>query len=87
MAVKIRLKRLGSKKRPFFRIVVADARVPRDGKCVEEIGHYDPLAGENNVHIDKERALYWLRQGAQPTETVSSFMRKIGIPIGKRKRR
>jgi len=87
MAVKIRLKRLGTKKRPFFRIVVMDARKPRDGKCVEEIGHYDPLARGDNVRIEKERAEYWLGQGAQPTETVSSFLKKIGISAGQRKRR
>ncbi len=79
MAVKIRLKRLGTKKKPFFRIVIADSRAPRDGKCVEEIGHYDPLAKSENVHIKKDRALYWLAQGAKPTETVSSFLKQFGI--------
>lgn len=79
MAVRIRLKRMGSKNRPFFRIVVADAKAPRDGKFIEEIGYYDPLAGEENVRINEDRALYWLGHGARPTETVSSFFKKLGV--------
>lgn len=87
MAVRIRLKRMGSRNRPFFRIVVADARAPRDGRFVEEIGYYDPLAKEGNVRIKEDRALYWLGQGAQPTETVSSFLKRLGIPARDRRRR
>jgi len=79
MAVRIRLKRMGSKNRPFFRIVVADVKSPRDGKFIEEIGCYDPLAGEENVRLKEDRALYWLGQGARPTETVSSFFKKLGV--------
>ncbi|MCX7871898.1 MAG: 30S ribosomal protein S16 [Verrucomicrobiae bacterium] len=76
MAVKIRLKRTGAKNQPAYRIVVADSRSPRDGKCIEEIGWYLPLKKEDNYHLDIERAEYWLKSGAQPSETVMSFIKK-----------
>ena len=78
MAVKIRLKRVGTKNTPAFRIVVADGRSPRDGKFIEEIGTYQPLKKENNYTINLERANYWLSQGAQPSDTVASFIKKAG---------
>ncbi len=78
MAVKIRLKRMGAKKKPFYRIVVADARAPRDGKNIDEIGFYKPV-GEKAVKIDKEKALKWLNNGAQPTDTVKALLKKEGI--------
>jgi small subunit ribosomal protein S16 len=78
MAVKIRLKRMGAKKKPFYRIVVADARAPRDGRNIDEIGYYKPV-GEKDLQIDKEKALKWLSYGAQPTDTVKSLLKKEGI--------
>ncbi|MBE3562150.1 MAG: 30S ribosomal protein S16 [Hydrogenibacillus schlegelii] len=77
--VKIRLRRLGAKKRPFYRIVVADARSPRDGRFIEEIGYYNPLTDPADVKVDVERAVYWLKNGAQPTETVRSLFRRTGV--------
>ena len=71
MAVKIRLRRLGQKKAPFYRIVVADSRSPRDGKCIEEIGTYDPTKDPSEYHVNEELAKKWLANGAQPTETVN----------------
>ena len=79
MAVKIRLKRLGSKKNPFYRVVVADERSPRDGKFIEEIGYYNPLTNPAEIKIDAEKAKKWLGNGAQPTETVKSLLKKSGI--------
>jgi small subunit ribosomal protein S16 len=76
MAVKIRMKRVGAKNAPVFRIVVADSRSPRDGKFIEEIGTYQPLKKGDNVAMDLERAKYWLSKGAQPSDTVSSFIKK-----------
>lgn len=76
MAVKIRMKRIGAKNQPAFRIVVADNRSPRDGKCIEEIGTYQPLKKGENVTLNLERAQYWLSKGAQPSDTVASFLRK-----------
>lgn len=76
MAVKIRLKRVGTKNAPAFRIVVADGRSPRDGKFIEEIGTYLPLKKTDNVTVDTERAQYWISKGAQPSETVASFLKK-----------
>ena len=83
MAVVIRLKRLGRKNRPFFRICVMDKRTRRDGRAIEELGHYDPLAkGEGaSVQLNEERAKHWLRMGAQPSETVATFLKKRGIDI------
>ena len=76
MAVKIRMKRIWAKNQPAFRIVVADNRSPRDGKCIEEIGTYQPLKKGENVTLNLERAQYWLSKGAQPSDTVASFLRK-----------
>ena len=79
MAVKIRLRRMGSKKNAFYRIVVADSRSPRDGRFVEEIGYYNPLTDPIDVRVKEDRAKYWLSTGAQPTETVRSIFKKNGI--------
>ena len=79
MAVKIRLKRLGSKKNPFYRVVVADERSPRDGKFIEEIGYYNPLTDPVEVKINAEKATKWLNNGAQPTETVRTLLKKTEI--------
>ena len=76
MAVKIRMKRVGAKNAPVFRIVVADSRSPRDGKFIEEPGTYQPLKKGNNFTMDLERAKYWLSKGAQPSDTVASFIKK-----------
>ena len=78
MAVKIRLKRMGAKKNPFYRIVVADSRTPRDGNVIEEIGHYDPIKNPAEVKIDVEAAKKWLQNGAQPTDTVRALLKKHG---------
>ncbi len=75
--VKIRLRRMGAKKAPFYRIVVADSRCPRDGRFIEELGTYDPMAEGENVKIDLERAKYWISNGAQPTETVRGLLTKV----------
>jgi small subunit ribosomal protein S16 len=77
--VKIRLQRVGKKKRPSYRVVVADSRAPRDGRFIDIIGHYDPLTDPATVDIQEEKALKWLRQGAQPTETVANLLSKAGI--------
>jgi small subunit ribosomal protein S16 len=77
--VKIRLMRMGAKKRPFFRVVVADSRSPRDGRFIENIGKYHPLADPSVIDIDQERALHWLRVGAQPSNQVRVLMQKVGI--------
>ena len=79
MAVKIRLKRIGAKKNPYYRVVVADSRSPRDGKFIEEIGTYDPMAEPAVVKIDADKAATWLKNGAQPTETVKSLLVKSGV--------
>ncbi|MBM6991343.1 30S ribosomal protein S16 [Mobilibacterium timonense] len=79
MMVKIRLKRIGAHKKPFYRVVVADSRTPRDGRFIEEIGTYDPLKDPAEIKIDAERAQNWLDNGAQPTETVRSLLKKSGI--------
>ena len=78
MAVKIRMKRVGAKNAPVFRIVVADGRSPRDGKFIEELGTYQPLKKGDNFTMDLERVRYWLSKGAQPSETVASFIKKAG---------
>ena len=75
MAVKIRLRRMGAKKAPFYRIVVADSRFPRDGRFIEEIGYYDPTKEPSVVSIDKEKADKWLANGAQPTDTVKKLLK------------
>jgi small subunit ribosomal protein S16 len=77
MSVKIRMKRVGTKNTPVFRIVVADSRSPRDGKCIEEIGTYQPLKTGDNFTLKLDRAQYWVSKGAQPSDTVASFMRKL----------
>ena len=79
MAVKIRLKRLGQKKSPFYRIVVADARSPRDGRLIDEIGTYDPNQEPAVVKVDEESAKKWLANGAQPTDTVAKLLKQAGI--------
>jgi small subunit ribosomal protein S16 len=78
MAVKIRLKRIGAKKNPFYRIVVADARYPRDGRFIEQIGTYDPLSNPSKITVDGEKAQKWIRNGAQPTDTVRALLKKSG---------
>ncbi|MGA2671547.1 MAG: 30S ribosomal protein S16 [Dehalococcoidia bacterium] len=77
--VKIRLRRMGRRNRPFYRVVVADIRSPRDGKFIEIIGHYNPLTDPATISIDEEKALKWLRYGAQPSDTVRSLLSKLGI--------
>ena len=79
MAVKIRLKRIGAKKAPFYRVVVADERSPRDGKFIEEIGYYNPLTEPADIKIDADKAKKWISNGAQPTETVKVLLKKSGI--------
>ena len=79
MAVKIRLKRMGAKKAPFYRVVVADSRYPRDGRFIEEIGYYNPLTDPITVQIDSDKAKKWIENGAQPTETVKNLLKKNGI--------
>ena len=75
--VKIRLRRMGAKKAPYYRIVVADSRSPRDGRFIEEIGMYDPMAEGEKIKVDMERAKYWISNGAQPTDTVRGLLKKI----------
>ena len=77
--VKIRLRRMGAKKNPFYRIVVADSRSPRDGRCIEEIGTYDPLANPGTVKVDVEKAQEWMKKGAQPTDTVKALLKKANV--------
>ena len=79
MSVRIRLRRLGAKKRPFYRVVVADQRSPRDGRFIENIGKYHPMDDPSLIEIDEERALHWLSVGAQPSESVQNLLTKVGI--------
>lgn len=79
MAVKIRLRRMGAKKAPFYRIVVADSRFPRDGRFIEEIGYYDPMKEPSEVKVDPEKAKKWMANGAQPTDTVKALFKKHGV--------
>ena len=79
MSVKIRLKRMGMKKKPFYRVVVADIRSPRDGRFIEEIGYYDPTKEPSVIKFDEENAKKWLNNGAQPTETVAKLLKIAGI--------
>ena len=79
MAVKIRLRRLGAKRAPFYRVVVADSRYPRDGRFIEEIGYYDPTKDPADVKIDADRAKKWIANGAQPTDTVKALLKKNGV--------
>ena len=78
MAVKIRLRRMGSKKAPFYRIVVADSRYPRDGRIIEELGYYDPTKEPSVLKVDDEKAKSWIANGAQPTDTVKALLKKNG---------
>jgi len=77
--VKIRLRRMGAKKAPYYRIVVADARSPRDGRCIEEIGTYNPLTEPAVITVDAEKAQNWIKNGAQPTDTVRGLLKKAGV--------
>ncbi len=79
MAVKIRLRRIGAKKAPFYRVVVADSRSPRDGRLIEEIGTYNPMTNPATVNIDAEAAKKWIANGAQPTDTVKALLKKNGV--------
>jgi small subunit ribosomal protein S16 len=79
MSTRIRLRRMGSKGRPFYRVVVADQRAPRDGRFIENIGRYQPLQDPSLIEIDRDRALHWLRVGAQPSNQVRNLMEKVGI--------
>ena len=79
MAVKIRLRRMGAKKNPYYRIVVADSRYPRDGRFIEEIGSYNPLIEPAEIKVDTEKAQKWIANGAQPTDTVKALLKKAGI--------
>ena len=77
--VKIRLRRMGAKKAPFYRIVVADSRSPRDGRCIEEIGTYNPLTNPATIQVDGEKALAWIKNGPQPTDTVRGLLKKANV--------
>ena len=77
--VKIRLRRMGAKKAPYYRIVVADSRSPRDGRCIEEIGSYNPLTEPATITIDAEKAQQWIKNGAQPTDTVKALLKKASV--------
>ena len=77
--VKIRLRRMGAKKAPYYRIVVADSRSPRDGRCIEEIGTYNPLTSPATVTVDAEKPQNWIKNGAQPTDTVRSLLKNAGV--------
>ncbi len=77
--VKIRLRRMGAKKNPYYRIVVADSRSPRDGRSIEEIGAYDPLTNPATITVDAEKAKAWIKNGAQPTDTVRGLLKKAGV--------
>ena len=79
MAVKIRLKRMGMKKIPFYRVVIADERSPRDGRFIDQIGYYNPMTKPAEIKIDGEKAKYWLQCGAQPTDTVRILLKKSGV--------
>lgn len=79
MAVKIRLKRMGAKKKPFYRIVVADSRSPRDGRSIEQLGYYDPLSDPVTLKIDEEKAIDWMSKGAKPSDTVRNLFSQQGI--------
>ena len=79
MAVKIRLRRMGAKKQPFYRIVVADSRYPRDGRFIEEIGYYDPTKEPSVIKIDNDKAKQWIKNGAQPTDTVKKLLKINGV--------
>lgn len=79
MAVKLRLKRMGAKQKPFYRIIVADSRSPRDGRFIETVGTYDPVKKADNITVKEDRITYWLDNGAQPTDTVKSILSNVGV--------
>lgn len=79
MAVKLRLKRMGAKQRPFYRIVAADSRSPRDGRFIEVVGTYNPITNPAEIKVDEEKAMYWLSKGAIPTDTVKTLLSKQGV--------
>ncbi|MDD4796475.1 MAG: 30S ribosomal protein S16 [Eubacteriales bacterium] len=79
MAVKIRLKRMGAKKKPFYRIVVAESASPRDGRFIDEVGYYNPVAEPIQLNVDVEKAQDWIKKGAQPTDTVRALLKKSGV--------
>ena len=79
MAVKIRLRRMGAKRAPFYRVVVADSRYPRDGRFIEEIGYYDPMKNPPEIKLDTDKAEQWIKNGAQPTDTVKNVLKKSGV--------
>jgi small subunit ribosomal protein S16 len=79
VAVKIRLRRIGAKKKPIYRVVIADSRSPRDGRFIETVGHYNPLVNPPQISVDEERVQQWLKRGAQPTDTVKSLLARIGV--------
>ncbi len=79
MSVKIRMRRMGSKRKPFYRIVVADSRMPRDGRFIEEVGYYNPLTNPDEVKLEEDKIFEWLKKGAQPSDTVRSLLSKAGL--------
>jgi len=79
LAVRIRLRRMGSKKRPFYRVIVANAESPRDGRFIDQLGYYDPLTDPATVKIDADKAILWLQRGAQPSDTAADILRREGI--------
>ena len=79
MAVVLRMTRRGAKKKPFYRIVAADSRSPRDGKFLEMLGTYDPLKSENNIKVDAEKVIFWIKNGAKPSQTVAALLKKAGV--------
>lgn len=79
MSVKIRMRRMGSKRKPFYRIVVADSRMPRDGRFIEEVGYYNPLTNPDEVRLEEDKIFEWLEKGAQPSDTVRSLLSKAGL--------
>ena len=79
MSVKIRMKRMGSKKRPFYRIVVADSRAPRNGRFIEEVGYYNPVSEPNELKLNEDSIMDWMKKGAQPSDTVRNLLQKEGI--------
>lgn len=79
MAVKIRMRRMGAKRKPFYRIVIADSRSPRDGRFIEEVGYYNPVSTPKELKLEEDRILEWLEKGAQPSDTVRSFLSNAGI--------
>ena len=79
MSVKIRMRRMGSKRKPFYRIVVADSRMPRDGRFIEQVGYYNPLTNPDEVKLEEDKIFEWLEKGAQPSDTVRSLLSKAGL--------